>query len=196
MKGVVDVIAEPRYDTVTLLAAGGALLTFFAVPLGQGVSSYGAAGTAKTKSDTNMDLAGQLPAGYTFTILGFRMGFPWNLTLADVQLAFNGAFFEFVIGAKPFLTCPARCLPSGNGPFGDIDAAAAPTQLVTSGYPAMSNSFGIGRKPLMLSPTSNFRATLNWPGLTQAVTTAIAGAAVAGLPITIYLDGILARPAQ
>jgi hypothetical protein len=185
-----DVIAEPRYDTVTLPTAGIGTLTFFSVPIGQGQSAYGAAGVAKTAADTNMELAGQLPNPYAFTILAFRMMPSWNITANDLRLAFNGCVFQLVIGAKPFLRVPARTIPQGNGPSG------SGTDLNSNGFPSMSNSFGIGRKPLTLSPTENFTIQMLWPGLIVAVTTVIAGQGTAGLPITIFQDGFLKRGAQ
>lgn len=182
-----DVIAEPRYDTVGVPAAGTTGLTFYAIPLGQGATSFGA-GT-KTYADTNMELAGQLPNPYTFTCLGFRLAFPWNLAPADLQLIINGAVFALFIGAKPFLRVPARTIPSGNGPFfsGSV-AAAATAAFCTSGWPHMGNAFAIGKKPLVLTPTENFQVTLTWPGGAQAIS--------ALTPITIYLDGLLRRGAQ
>lgn len=184
-----DTIAEPRYDTVALPAAGSVQLTFFALPLGQGVTAFGA-GT-KTYADTNMELAGQLPNPYTFTIMGFRLAFPWNVPAADLVLAINGAVFSLFIGAKPFLRVPARTIPSGNGAFISTNAgstAAANVSSATSGWPHMANGFAIGRKPLVLTPTENFQVTLSWPGGLQVI-----GAQTF---ITIYLDGVLRRGAQ
>lgn len=193
-----DTIIEPRYDTVGIPAAGAVQLTFFAVPLGQGQTAYAGAGVAKTYSDTNMELAGQLPNPYTFTVLGIRLGFTWNITLADLKLAINGASFQLIVGAKPFLRAPARTIPGGNGPFGAVAVAtaavAADNNVLNNGWPSMQNGFSLGKKPLVLSPTENFQALLIWP-LAQAVTTTIPGGFV-GLPVTIYLDGLLRRAAQ
>lgn len=182
-----DTIAEPRYDTVPLPAAGSTQLTFFALPLGQGATAFGAG--SKTYADTNMELAGQLPNPYTFTILGMRLAFAWNFPNADLQVAINGCVFGLFIGAKPFLRVPARTIPSGNGPFVSGNGVAGLTQTVAnSGWPHMANGFAIGRKPLVLTPTENFQVQLSWPGGVQAVS-AIA-------PLTVYLDGILRRGAQ
>ena len=194
-----DTIAEPRYDTVTVPTTGTQLLTFFAQPIGQGTTNWGGTG-AKNLADTNMELAGQLPNPYTFTVFGLRMLFPWNVTLADVQLAFNGCVFTLTIGAKPYLRVPARMIPAGNGPVGSIfansDMAAPVRQLLNNGWPSNSNSFSIKGKPLVLSPTENFQVTLTWPSAAVAVTTTIATQATAGLPVTVALDGILRRSAQ
>lgn len=197
--GVWEDILQPIYDTVTIPAAGTNLLTFFALPLGQGQSSFGAAGVTKTYADTNLNLASQLPAGFSLQVLGLRMQFPWLVTMADVQSAFNGAVLEFEVGAKVFLRIPAQCIPAGNGPAGiAFQAAAATDALINNGWPDVRNALGMSRKPLLLSPTSNFSVRISWPsGLgSGAVTTAIVGAAVAGLPVRLYIDGIQKRPAQ
>jgi len=189
---VLDVIVEPRYDTVLLPAAGAGLLTFFAVPLGQpgGVFIPAAAG-AKTLADTNMDLAGQLPGGYNFKLLGFRAMYGWNMSTQDLQTVINGAVFTFTIGSKPFLRTPLRNIPSGNGPMGSA------ATINTSGWPILSNSYSIAKKPLDLLQTQNFQVTLTWPGGAVASNTVGATCQAAnGLPITIFLDGFLYRPVQ
>jgi hypothetical protein len=179
---VLDVIVEPRYDTVL----------FFAVPLGQagGVYIPGAAG-AKTLADTNMELAGQLPGGYNFKLLGFRVMYGWNMSTLDLQQCINGAVFTFTIGSKPFLRTPLRMIPSGNGP---VSTSAA---VNTSGWQTLSNSFSIAKKPLDLLQTQNFQVTITWPGGVVGTTTASATSQSApGLPITVFLDGFLYRPVQ
>jgi len=196
MKGIseyLDVIVEPRYDTVLLPAAATpALLTFFAVPLGQagGVFIPAAAG-AKTLADTNMDLAGALPGGYNFKLLGFRVMYGWNMNTVDLQTVINGAVFSFFIGSKPFLRVPLRTIPGGNGP---VSAAAA---VNTNGQPRLDNNYSIAKKPLDLLQTQNFQVTITWPGGAVAPTTVGATCqAAAGLPITVFLDGFLYRPVQ
>jgi hypothetical protein len=192
-----DVIVEPRYDTLTAVT-GSTILTFFQNPIGQGTGNFGAAGSSKTLADTNMDLPGQLPAGYSFRIMGFRMAFVWSITMADVASVFNGAVFSFVVGSKPFVTVPARTIPSGNAGFVSGNAgstAAANVAVGTSGWPMMGNSFSTTTKPLDLKATENFKVALSWPGTTPTVTSA-GFQTTPGLPITIYLDGFLYRPVQ
>lgn len=189
IKGITDSIAQPLYDTVALPAGGATKLTFFAVPLGQGTTAFGTG--AKHLGDTNMDLAGQLPAGFAFQLNGFRLMFPWNVPAVDVLLGINGAAFRFFVGAKEFLRVPARTIPSGNGPFQTTNAgstAAANVNSATSGWPSMQNSFGIGRKALFLGAAENFQVTLEWQGGVQAIS--------AQTFVTVVLDGYLGRPVQ
>jgi hypothetical protein len=193
MPQVLDVIVEPRYDTNFIPTAGTQQLIFFSQPIGQGVSVFGTA-TTKTLADTNMDLAGQLAAGYNFQVLGFRLMPSFNMTVADGTLAFNGAVFVFSIGSKDYLRLPARSLPAGMG-------ISTPTTTGTVwGWPDIHNGFSIAREQLVLSQTQNFAATLRWPSGQQAVTTTMATggttAGAAGLPVTIFLDGILQRLPQ
>lgn len=195
IQGYKDVIVEPRYDTVLYPAAGATLLTFFALPRGQGASIFQTAGgaIAKTSADTNMDLSGQLPGGYWFNLQGFRLMPSWDITDADLKAILNGCVFTFIVASKPFLTVPARTIPQGNGPSG------SGSSLNSNGYPVLANSYSIRLKPLELEPTVNFQVTLTWPsGQLHPATTADAavGGHLTGLPLTVFLDGFLYRPVQ
>jgi len=195
MPTVLDVIVEPRYDTNFIPAAGSQLVPFFSLPVGQGVSVWATA-SAKTLADTNMDLAGQLAAGYNFVILGFRLLPSFNMTIADATLSLNGAVFIFTIGSKDYLRVPARTIPAGAGQF--IGGAGA-TGTAGWGLPTLRNGYSIAKQPLELAQTQNFNARLAWPGGGQAVTTSMAGGTTAGavgLPITCVLDGFLKRLPQ
>ncbi len=195
MAQILDVIVEPRYDTNFIPTAGTQQILFFTQPIGQGTSVWGTA-SSKTYADTNMDLAGQLAAGYNFVILGFRLLPSFNMTIADATLAFNGAAFVFTIGSKDYLRVPARTIPAGMGQF--IGGAGA-TTTAGHGWPALQNNYSIVKQPLELAQTQNFSARLAWPAGAQAVTTTMAGgttAGAAGLPITSILDGFLKRLPQ
>jgi len=192
----VDVIVEPRYDTQTILAAGALTLTYFQVPIGQGASNFAAVTVSKGLADTNMDLAGQLPAGYNFKILGFRAQPHFNITAADARLWSSGGVFIFTIGSKPFLRTPLDTIPAGMGPSGMGGATAdATSRMVAHGVPQLSNAFVIGRKPLALMQSQNFSVTLTWPTLSPVTSTAPGQAAV-GLVVRIFLDGYLYRLVQ
>jgi hypothetical protein len=188
-----DVIVEPRYDTVLLPAGGAQLLTFFALPKGQGVGIFqpNAGAFAKSAADTNMDLAGSLPGGYNFKLLGFRVMYGWNMATQDLQTVINGAVFTLLIGSKPFLSVPLRTIPAGNGP---MSTAAG---VNTNGWPMLSNSYSIAKKPLDLLQTQNFQVTLTWPGgVVAPVTVGATCQQAPGLPVTVFLDGYLYRPVQ
>lgn len=193
---IFDVIVEPRYDTQTIPAAGSLQLNYFAVPVGQGQSNFGAAGVVKQYADTNLDLAAQLPAGFNFSILGFRVQPAYTMTQADANKWSVGAWFTFTIGQKPFLRTALDTIPAGNGPIGSFATAAAATNAsYANGWPALANAFTIARKPLLLPQTANFGATINWVALSP-VTGVVPTQTVAGLPVRVYMDGILTRVTQ
>ena len=204
---VVDVIVQPLYDTLNIVAAGTLLLNYFATPLGQGQSSFGAAGVAKSISDTNMQLAGQLSAGYNFDLLGFRIQPQFNygniagaLTTNDPQTWSYGGVFTFSIASKIYCQVPIDTVPAGCGPVGTqavIATGVANTggSVVSNGVAHISNSFTIGRKPLRLSQSQTFNVTLTWPIIIPN-TSVTPGASADGIPVRVYLDGFLIRPVQ
>jgi hypothetical protein len=71
--GQKDVIWGPLYDAQAYPSAGSTLLTFFALPQGQGTSSApGAGSVAKTVFDTNMITNNQLSLGNEFYAIGLE----------------------------------------------------------------------------------------------------------------------------
>lgn len=192
---MLDVQVQPLYDSGFIPAAGIGTITYFTVPKGAGASVINPL-VPKGLADTNMDLSAQLAAGFNFKVLGFRMLPDFGMTIADAQLAFNGAVFTFTIGAKDFLTVPARLIPANLGPY---IGGAGVTTTAALGLPSGQQTYTVGKKPFDLASTQNFRATLTWPQGVQAVTTTLAGrtvAGVVGLPICIVLDGFQYRYAQ
>jgi hypothetical protein len=196
---IVDIVVEPLYDTQQILAAGSLGLTYFQVPIGQGQSVFGAAGVTKQLADTNMDLAGQLPAGYNFDLLGFRIQPSFTMTGTDARNWSVGCAFTFTIASKPYLRVPADTIPAGMGPAGYAGAFDAATSAsgrgASHGAPHISNAYVISKKPLRLSQSQNFNVTLNWVVL-QPVTSVIVGQIAAALPVRIYMDGFKIRPVQ
>lgn len=208
MNDILDVIVEPRYDTNTILAAGALTLTYFTVPVGQGLSNFAGAGVAKSYSDTNMELSGQLPAGYNFVVLGFRVmpAFIVGNALGAAMIAGEitdantwswGGVLTFTIGAKPYLRTPLDTIPAGMGPVGYGTSFTGHFGGASShGVPMLSNSFSIGRKPLTLAQAQNFNVVLSWPLLVPNTTAFAAHQPAAGLPIRVFMDGFLKRIVQ
>ncbi len=104
ISGVSESIWQPLYDYQTAASAGASTQRFFLVPQGQG---------GKTLSDTNMELAGQLPKGQAFLITGIQVelypGVSINGTDAsafadDVYNFYNGGHLILTIGSKAFVT--------------------------------------------------------------------------------------------
>lgn len=188
-----DVTVQPLYDTATIPAAGSLQLQFFQTQLGAAGGNFAAAAAGKTLADTNMDLAGQLPAGQNFAILGFRLQPHFRMTQADATNWSSGAWFVFTVGQKPYLRVPADTLPAGIGPFGFFtQAAAANASLASHGWPSLASTFSVGRKPLELGSSLNFNAAISWTALSPVTSTAPVQPA-AGLIMRVYLDGFFFR---
>lgn len=198
-----EAIRTTLYDTQAYAAAGVTQLSFFSLPIGQG---------GKTLSDTNMNLAGQLPTNQEFLVQSIEVTFyPATPTVAagmpavfGAQLAatsINDAYIfrrsgnlQFVIGSKPYLQeAPLMKFPSKS----DFTLSAALSDITTAGANMQSRigyATAAGR-PYMLHPASllltsnqNFSITLNWPEGVQAITNPAR--------VGVVLDGFLYRRSQ
>jgi len=203
-------IRQSLYDFQAYAAAGQTILTFFAQPLGQGTAVLG--GGAKSLSDTNMTLAGQLPTNQEFLIQSIEVLFyPATPTVAaampsafgaqaaavsvnDSYIVRRAGNLQLLIGSKPYLQeAPLVRFP----PKAYFDLSAALSDVTTAGAAlqsriAFANALG---RPYMLHPASllltsnqNFSITLNWPEGVQAISNPG--------KIGVVLDGILYRRSQ
>lgn len=198
-----EAIKQSLYDYQAYAAAGATFLNFFSTPIGQ---------SSKTLSDTNMTLAGQLPANQEFLVQSIEVPFePTTPTVAaQMPAAFgaqaiaqiiNDAYIfgrsgnlVLTIGSKPYL----QEAPIGRFPAKahyHIDAAAA--DVTTAGAALQSRmAFGYWTgRPYLLSPADlllvqnqNFSVQLSWPEGVQAITNPAR--------IGVILDGILYRRSQ
>lgn len=190
LKGAYDFTRQPLYDTIALTTGTLPQLTFFQVPIGAGIGCFGAATQAKTKADTNLQLAGQLPAAFGFECQGFTVSTPWNIAAADFISVFNGCVFEFSVAQKSFLTVPVQMVPAGNGPFGNV------TALANSGWPMINNIYGLMPDDVLpIEANMNFQVTLTWPGTAPTITQT-GFTPSPGLPIRVAMHGRLGRPVQ
>lgn len=176
-------IRQSLYDYMLYPAAGLSQASFFALPQGQGttVQGVGVAGaTTKTLSDTNMTLAGQLPAQQNFLVQSIEVMFYPNVyhvtnavgnpatravtsaaTLApsivnDEYIFRKSGNLVFTIGSKAYLQeAPmGRFPPKTNygvqGAFAGWSAATAPVDTMSVGA-LFPQSTG---RPYMLHPAS------------------------------------------
>lgn len=202
-----EAIRQSLYDYQAYAAAGQTVLTFFTNPLGQGV---GFGGGVKTLTDTNMNLAGQLPANQEFLVESIEIMFnPTTPTVAaqmpaanvaaltitqsvnDVYIALRTGNLQFIIGSKPYLQeAPLGRFPS-KAHFA-VEGAIATT--VAASQASALFAYWTGRpymlKPaaLLLTSNQNFNVTLNWPEGVQAITSPAR--------IGVILDGFLYRRSQ
>lgn len=198
-----EAVRQSLYDFTTYAAAGQTQLTFFALPVGQ---------SSKTLSDTNMTLAGQLPANQEFLVQSIEVLFlptvpavaaanPSAFGAQAVAAHVNDAYLvsrtgnlNFTIGSKSYLQeSPLGRFPAKTG----LEVRAALADVSTAGANFQSRiafARAVGR-PYLLSPadlrlvsTQNFSVTLNWPEGVQAITNAGR--------IGVILDGVLYRRSQ
>jgi len=190
-----EVIRQPLYDYNIYPGAGSQSLTFFQTPVGQGVTSaLGAtAATPKTRSDTNMDLAGQLPSGLQYMIEGIEVFcYPGSVATANTytpatitffaaaaaatvggQVNDSNTFYQsglFILNvlAKAYLTVTPLIQFVPRASF-DLSAAVA-TNSATVGEVGTA-VLRPGGEPFMLTPpvaifpAVNFSAQVTWPAV-------------------------------
>lgn len=212
-------IRQPLYDTAVYATAGAVTIPFFSTPIGQGSSAApGNAGNVKTLADTNMTLAGQLPAGQNFfmesievdiqagssaaTTTTFALVNPLVFNAAassgtvmaavsDVAALYHTGFLSLNVGSKNYLT---------DGPLSkfppkthlNVNAAVASTSA-TVGQTLVSLARAEGRPynvdPIRLENGQNFAVSANWP-------VAVATPSGFNASIRVELDGWLFRQSQ
>lgn len=161
-----DIITQPLYDTQQVLAAGTGSLTFFQVPRGGGTTLFGAGG--KNLTDTNMELAGQLPSPWTFEIFSVALALQTDVTLAYAALILNDGNIQLNIGSKQFLQLPIMHVPGGAGIAGYSSAAttvAATTindQVANNGVASPGAVYKLSRS-ITLMENENFNVALSFP---------------------------------
>jgi hypothetical protein len=204
-----EVIRQTLYDSNAYAAAGAQLLTFFALPIGQGT---GFGGAAKNLSDTNMVAAGQMPNMQEFLIQSVEVAFfPTTPTVAaqmpavfgaqaaalivnDAYIFYRAGNFQLQIGSKNYLTeaplmkFPPKAYFELHGALSDGTTLAGASQNrlafgISRGRPYLMNGAN-----LRLVSNQNFSATLNWPEGVQAISNPAR--------VFVYLDGLLYRRSQ
>jgi hypothetical protein len=206
-----EVIRAALYDSAVYPAAGTPSLLFFTVQKGQGI---GFGGTAKTLSDTNMTLSGQIPTNQSFLIKTVEIEFQPTTPSVTAQLpAVFGAQaaanivndvyvfrrsgnFTLLIGAKNYIEeAPLGKFPSQT----TFHVEAALSDATTPGAAfqsriAFANMHGrpyhISPADLRLEQNMNFSVALNWNEGLQALPS--------GNPARVFvrLDGLLYRRSQ
>ena len=193
--GQVEVVRSSLYDFQTYAQAGQTQLQFFQVPKGQ---------SSKTFADTNMTVAGVLPAPQSFLIetveiYFFPAGDPSSYgtgaaveNINDVYDVAKSGWLELFIGSKPYLDeAPLLKFPPAVGLTGFAALSDASTSSAAQRSAVSYASFGgpvYKMQPnILLTPSQNFIVTLNWP-------TAVAISAAAR--IGVNLGGVLYRNSQ
>ena len=179
--GTQDEIYAPLYDSLVYPAAGTNQLTFFAVPIGQGVTSAPGGAGAKTENDTNLTNAGLLPLGNRFYCTGVELiFFPFNnpapgAASADSILGRNwndtwafakGGWLRFRIQNRDYiLDGPIQNFPS----VARLAGVASITSTLTTGattaneidYASLAG-MPYNLVPVFIESNQSFVLTLNW----------------------------------
>jgi hypothetical protein len=211
-------VRQALYDTTIYATAGATSLNFFATPVGQGLSAApGNANGTKTLADTNMTLAGQVPAGQNYLVETIEVDFrPGSVSTAntftlvnpivfnaaassgtvfgavsDVAAIYTTGFLNFSVGSKNYLTeGPMNKFPPQQRL--SVQGAVASTSA-TVGQTAITLARAEGRPyhvdPIRLENGQNFSVTCNWP-VAVATPSGFNGA------LRVSLDGYLFRASQ
>ncbi len=185
-----DVVFAPLYDLQTYPNAGVQIMNFFSVQ---------ESGT-KTRSDTNMQLAGQLPQPELFLATGLYVAFSSGAplvkgaqasaanvyTAADDLLAFyESGNLEFRIGTKDYAAgAPLGLFPPPyrfSADFALSDATTAAASLLTVAGLARVCGEVMAITPIEIPPGQGFGVTLRWPEGVRAMPTGIDGRVGVGL---------------
>lgn len=97
-----EAIRQRLYDFLLYPTAGQQQFNFFALPIGQGITSAQGAtvGTAKTLADTNMVAASQLPSGKRFIVETIEVVFyPGSVSTANTYTPANPSLFNATAAA-------------------------------------------------------------------------------------------------
>src|ERR1700675_620208 len=204
-----EAITNTLYDSIQYPVAGAAQLSLFNLPVGQGVNWTGVG--AKNLSDTNMTLAGQMPANQEFLIQSLEvMCLTSTPTVAATMPAFFGAqgiataindayiFYRagnlnLQIGAKsycqegPLMKLPSKAFFEVHAALSDATTPAAAFQSRIAFATARGRPFLL-KAPLRLVSNQNFGVQLNWPEGAQAITSAAR--------VIVILDGVFYRRSQ
>ncbi len=197
--GAVEALWAPLYDFQTYPAAGVNELIFFQVPQGQG---------GKTRDDTNIEIAGSLPAPKEFLITSVQVSFypaadPGRTgTIASGSVATNwndvyglsqSGHVRLFIGSKEYVVdAPIGKFPARWWIRGGHSVAVATTQTTTDNGSIIDYAqFGgpiYEIVPYRLIPTQNFSVTLKFDNGVRAIT--------ADSRIGVILGGFLYRLSQ
>lgn len=182
---------QSLYDSAVYAAAGQSQLSFFQTPVGGGT---GFGGGAKSYSDTNIALNGQLPSGQMFVVTTVEIEFqPTTPTVAaqmpaafgaqaiaqiinDAYIFWRSGNLQLTILAKkylqeaPLLRMPAQADFSLQGAVADVTTAGAALQSRLAFASAYGPVYSLSPNNLLIPSTTNFLVQLLWPEGVQALT--------------------------
>jgi len=163
------------YDRLTAAVAAttATSLRFFQSPIS----------ATKTKNDTNLLSAGQLPHPERFKVLALRFIFAPNMHPGDIELFLSTYYAEFYVGQSIYAEGPMSLYPGGGG----ISTAA--TAYSNNGVPDPRAIYSLGDKGPEIGQGENFYVLCT--GTAFTLQTAANGGT--GQDILCVLDGIRVR---
>lgn len=204
-----EFLTNSLYDSAAYPAAGLLSQAFFQVPVGSGT---GFGGGAKSLSDTNMTLNGQLSQGQMFVITSLELEFqPTTPTVAagmpavfgaqlvatqinDAYIFWRSGNFVLRILAKdysqeaPLMKFPSQSDFSLQAALADVTTAGASFQSRIGFASAYGAPYILSPNNLLIPESTNFKATLAWPEGLQPITNPAR--------VFVRLGGMLARQVQ
>jgi hypothetical protein len=204
-----EFVTGSLYDSNAYAAAGASSLSFFQVPQGAGT---GFGGAAKTLSDTNMVLNGNLPSGNMFVVSTIEIEFqPTTPTVAAgmpavfgaqlVATIINDAYIFWRSGnltlrilqkdysqEAPLMRFPSQADFSLQAALGDVSTTGASLQSRIAFASSYGPPFTLSPNNLLIPETTNFKVTLAWPEGLQAITNPAR--------VFVRLNGMQARQSQ
>ena len=205
--GEYEVLRQTLYDFQTYPDAGALSTAFFQVQAGQ---------SGKTIHDTNMELAGQLPAPKHFLVQSIEVFFlpapavgpvtvaagTTDLSVSvftnDVYSVLRAGALDFFIGSKSYLQeAPLLRFPPKTRlkpEFATSSILTQTTEADLSDQVLMDYASGMGRPYnidpwVLIAPTQNFSVTISFSSL-------VAVDAATDARIGVVLDGLLYRLSQ
>ena len=182
------------YDTqqCTQAVAVPTTWAFFNIPVGGTIVGGPNNATTKTKLQTNMKRANQLPQPQRFLLRSLGFYFQASTALIDQILITENCYFEFKIDEKVYHEGLLQFFPSGLGLDG-IPGGAAAVDLVQIGQRTLTARRDFGDYARVVSDALSFTLNLFFPTAVTATSTANGGFNISLIAI---MDGILDRLVQ
>lgn len=214
-----EVIRQRLYDFQLYPTAGQGQFSFFSQQVGTGVTTAlgGVVGTTKTQSDTNMELAGQLPSGKSQLVESIEiLFFPGSVSTAntytpavpslfaavaaaavagqlnDVNSFYQSGLVEFNVLSKNYLR-ETPCLSFAPKAQFNLDAGMANTSATTGEIAAVT--MRASGRPYYLEPTVSLQSAVNFEILIKYPAPVATPSGFNGR-VGIYLDGYQMRASQ
>lgn len=170
----VELLPWSLYHRQGVAAAGSQTLTFFR-NIGGGA----------TLLDTNLTTAGLLPYPQSFDIFGIAIVPAFGVSDADMTNFYNNSVVTFALSNKPYLQIPIMRIPAACGFHGV--ATTNNVFQVQNGLPSPQNTWSMAISGMSLYVPHQQDFAMEIRTFNQVAFTA-------AFNVTVYMDGVLARP--